>query len=948
MRRNTVIQWLNVLFLLTAIGLAGCGDEWIVKDDATPEGMERVRLTFSIKGIPQKAGITTRGTEDGTSAEFGISRVYIHIYDTAGSEIHTSGPLTVTVSASSEAGIDADVLGAYVPKGKLSHGASYKIMVAATNDYTSIPALTGKAYPAPVDYMSGVGDLTYDAATENYTGEVCLYRGVAKVRAAFLVADDAVPSGLNIDVDQVEFGLKNVPQKIRPLREEDAIWTTFATLNSALDGGVGRIDLPVVKTSALAAGFEEKDGIRYWPLYTYELRDKSDDPQKLYVKIPLFRMVGGQRIDIEPIERTFELRTTRDGANILRNYIYPLTITVKSAGVAELSTDMLEWDDCAVDGDILGTYLEATGIEMNQAGTLPLDYRTDGSRVYVDWSDMPATVKRSGTPLEADITYFDNQQSIPLEWTSAAGADKSYMGFVRNLKLKVGNIERTVEVSYIPTLTVDCHVIDMPLYSYVEGGTGSNNYNYYVTDAAKVFNTARILDDGAVSWLRLSDAQNYAAATLVTELTNSAGFIHCDENPYYGADRYAMIEYSLPDDTTHVCRLRVKQVVPVFVGYWGEWLQVTRFTTTHYYNEALYVEQIEEYGRGLVPYTSNGSPIVYNTEYDFWNGYTATFSAYQPDKHDNYLEANYSVMNYCAAKNRTDANGNIAAADKNWFAPSQYQLTGMIGLADRYDKKLAQSMNRPSWHYSVTDGSRGNGNGALGVGFSACRIGCINWGEWDLNSVRCVRTVGVRGRIEVNQVTKSVQGATGTSTSVSYQMMDLTPLPASYYSVRTLSLAKGSALGDASSEQNTAYKKLRIAKKYATTGTGSSATKVSMNWARAVGLPDTYNSQSAATATASEMAYTGCNGYWEDDESEKGTWRLPTAREAAIICTFASEISDCWMDADVDSWTQTEFNKSRATFVECARTDAMKLYMHDGGGAKTGLKAVRCVREEGL
>lgn len=953
------IKFYHKLLLLTWLLClwAGCSDDhFLKKGEEVPEGMERVRIDLSGLGL-EKQTVQTRGMENGTGTESTISNVYIHIYKPDGTEIpglanpysvqgYTYGP-TLTGDAEDASGY----VSLYLPNGTMA--TDYTVLVSADHDIDLVPELNGSAYPAPPFYMSGIcSSFDYDASYYTYSANVWLSRGVAKVRASFSVSDDVVPAGTTIDLPNVTMQLLNVPARIRPFAPYDsyknppvAAYPSYVnTMQAGWSDATPRYDLPQKKVNEYTAGeIDFKNGKNYYPMYAYEnfVTDTYTGSVKLKVSIPLYRLVNGTKIYLKTQERTVSLKRDND-STLLRNYIYPVDFIVKSGETVEVYTDMLEWKEENF-YDILGTYLTASNVEMNQTGSIPCNFKTDGDTLFVDWSDIPAEVKRSGIATATpNVTYFTGlvaeSGSIPLQWNTTDGnVAKSYMGFIRNLTLRVGNITRQVEISYIPTLVVDCHVIDMPMYAYVEGGSSGNNRNYYgVEKANTVLATATIADSDQCPWLHLSPHKRYNAAEMTTSLSNSAVYIHCDENSYTSTDRYAVIQYTLPGDLdvngeAHRYELRIKQVIPVFVGYWGKYN-----TQSGYYTEALYTEQIEELEQGYVPYTLTYAPVRYT---DPWEGYGQTFAGYQPAAYDNYRSADYCVLNYCASKNRADANGNIATTDRNWFAPSEYQLAGMIGLADRYDSKLQQSINAmPVWHYASTDCNRGSGGGALGVHFGSNRIGLINYGQWDDNAVRCVRTCNVSGKIEVK--------------IPSYPVVDLQNLPGNYYSSTTLSLQKGATLGDTYSAANTAYKKLRIARYYArsseTPNIGYSTTSVRMTWAAAVGLPASFNNASATTATTANMVATGCNAYWEDDISEKGTWRLPTAREAAIIATLKGHLN-IYLGSE-EYWTQTEFyqtsyNRYDGTYIRY--NDNIPLYMHNANQAnKTYYRSARCVREE--
>lgn len=978
----TLLAWLPFLW-------AGCSDEDSRRnEEEVPEGMEKVAINLFGLGLDKQPVQKTRAMENGTETESTVTKVYIHIYKADGTEITgLANPYTVewysyAPSLTGDAQDASGYVTLYLPAGTMATDCT--VVVSAEEDsFGTMKVLSGSAYPAPPFYMSGICSSFTRDEYYTYTANVWLSRGVAKVRASFSVADDVVPQGTTIDLDNVTMQLLNVPSRIRPFAPYDSYKNPpvgsypayVQTIQNGWSDATGRVDLPERKAVDYAAGeIETRNGKGYYPFYAYEnfVTDTYTGSVKLKVSIPLYQQVNATKIYLKTLEKTVSLRRDND-STLLRNYIYPVDFIVKSGENVEVCTDMLEWENVTIP-DILGTYLTASGIEMDKAGSIPCNFHTDGDTLFVDWTDMPTEVKRSGTQvpgMSSDYTYFTGLTAqagnVPLEWTDAAKEDgvvkKSYMGFIRDLKLRVGNIERTVQISYIPTLVVDCHVIDMPLYAYVEGGSslidGSGGVSYYQWDDSKVLKKVSILSPSECSWLKLSTSRKYADGGMATTLVNTKAYVHCEDNPYYSADRYATIEYTLPNDQNaagadHLYQLRIKQVIPIFVGYWGK-------RVNDEYTEALYTEQINEMEYGYAPYTlSYSTPVVYTDSYE---GYDATFAGYRAKYYNvNYTKTGpgnnqadfYGALNYCASKNRDDGSGNIAANNQHWFTPAQFQLAGMLGLADRYDGQLAQPLNSlRTWHYSSTDNGRGDGNGAWGVNFMANRIGLINYGHYDDNLVRCVRTYGVKGKIEIRTVTETVtvMDSTGVSTTstVTNMILDLTTLPGNYRSNTSLNLSNGATLGNERSAANTAYKKLRISRDYASSGaimTRDVANGLpTMTWAIANGLRSFFNSRSASTATASYLINTGCNAYSEkSDGSDLGTWRLPTAREAAIMGVYAAKLGLADMD---QCWTQTDAygDPNKATFVQYQYSNNT-MYLHNEVGYKTRNLRARCVREE--
>ena len=89
-----------------------------------------------------------------------------------------------------------------------------------------------------------------------------------------------------------------------------------------------------------------------------------------------------------------------------------------------------------------------------------------------------------------------------------------------------------------------------------------------------------------------------------------------------------------------------------------------------------------------------------------------------------------------------------------------------------------------------------------------------------------------------------------------------------------------------------------------------------------------------------EAFYDACAAYGEEqDESDKGTWRLPTMRELKLICDRQSELTGVARLSESAYWSATGVSDS----------DAWNIGLADGSmdnSAKTSLCNARCVRDE--
>ena len=103
---------------------------------------------------------------------------------------------------------------------------------------------------------------------------------------------------------------------------------------------------------------------------------------------------------------------------------------------------------------------------------------------------------------------------------------------------------------------------------------------------------------------------------------------------------------------------------------------------------------------------------------------------------------------------------------------------------------------------------------------------------------------------------------------------------------------------------NTYGEKFRVASSDAKDKDGGSST---MNWYEASGMTDTNNNPNG---------YSACGTYSEDaSQLDKGTWRLPTARELILMSMRRDELTAINLERDIEYWSATSSNVRNYSYM---------------------------------
>ena len=258
--------------------------------------------------------------------------------------------------------------------------ASIEVPVGTFRDGDNIYVWANQEYPIEVTleeelttplYMSGIGTIRDRwGGGRDFETDVHLLRGVAKLRTVVRTTKRSVMGSWRINMDQVETQLLYMPSCIRPFAPFET--HRNPTINESWNNLYCRyIDCSLRYNywwlSSLLSSVELPidDGVNVdkvtetsYDRYIYEnwLENESEYDENanvtaLKVRIPLWNNETGEN---RIIERVIPIKTN-DSYRILRNHIYTVDIRVLSLDEVKIFTDMLDWEDVGVTGDIVGT-----------------------------------------------------------------------------------------------------------------------------------------------------------------------------------------------------------------------------------------------------------------------------------------------------------------------------------------------------------------------------------------------------------------------------------------------------------------------------------------------------------------------------------------------------------------------------------------------------------------
>ena len=313
-------------------------------DNMIPDGKERMELRLVIPGGKQPV---VRSIENGMAGENKVERLFMDVMNSGtviASRSTADGALTLTPT---------DVDSVYAVSTLFDIGtleAGYTLRVRANEDTPAI--ISGQ--PVSPFYMSGTGVIE-DGINRNFKASVHLLRGVAKLRTTDRTTSFTVPQELMIG--DVKIQVIHAADRIRKYAPFSS-HANEAVVENLPASSLNYPDYPEVSLYDILAHEQVEingEAITFYPLFVYENyleQEEEYDPAinvtSLKLTIPVTDGIASR-----VIERTIPVKA-EDSYRMKRNHIYSVDVQVLSLDEVKVFTDMLDWEDVGVTGDIVG------------------------------------------------------------------------------------------------------------------------------------------------------------------------------------------------------------------------------------------------------------------------------------------------------------------------------------------------------------------------------------------------------------------------------------------------------------------------------------------------------------------------------------------------------------------------------------------------------------------
>lgn len=313
-------------------------------DNMIPDGKERMELRLVIPGGKQPV---VRSIENGMAGENKVERLFMDVMNSGtviASRSTADGALTLTPT---------DVDSVYAVSTLFDIGtleAGYTLRVRANEDTPAI--ISGQ--PVSPFYMSGTGVIE-DGINRNFKASVHLLRGVAKLRTTVRTTSFTVPQELMIG--DVKIQVIHAADRIRKYAPFSS-HANEAVVENLPASSLNYPDYPEVSLYDILAHEQVEingEAITFYPLFVYENyleQEEEYDPAinvtSLKLTIPVTDGIASR-----VIERTILVKA-EDSYRMKRNHIYSVDVQVLSLDEVKVFTDMLDWEDVGVTGDIVG------------------------------------------------------------------------------------------------------------------------------------------------------------------------------------------------------------------------------------------------------------------------------------------------------------------------------------------------------------------------------------------------------------------------------------------------------------------------------------------------------------------------------------------------------------------------------------------------------------------
>lgn len=313
-------------------------------DNMIPDGKERMELRLVIPGGKQPV---VRSIENGMAGENKVERLFMDVMNSGtviASRSTADGALTLTPT---------DVDSVYAVSTLFDIGtleAGYTLRVRANEDTPAI--ISGQ--PVSPFYMSGTGVIE-DGINRNFKASVHLLRGVAKLRTTVRTTSFTVPQELMIG--DVKIQVIHAADRIRKYAPFSS-HANEAVVENLPASSLNYPDYPEVSLYDILAHEQVEingEAITFYPLFVYENyleQEEEYDPAinvtSLKLTIPVTDGIASR-----VIERTIPVKA-EDSYRMKRNHIYSVDVQMLSLDEVKVFTDMLDWEDVGVTGDIVG------------------------------------------------------------------------------------------------------------------------------------------------------------------------------------------------------------------------------------------------------------------------------------------------------------------------------------------------------------------------------------------------------------------------------------------------------------------------------------------------------------------------------------------------------------------------------------------------------------------
>ena len=471
-------------------------------DNMIPDGKELMELRLVIPGDKQPVA---RSIENGTAGENRIEQLYMDVMDGGGNPIEyrprSTGDGTLKLTHD---GDSVYVVSTLFDIGTLKDGYTLRVRANADEPHGII------GQPVPPFYMSGTGVIV-ERGYRNFRASAHLLRGVAKLRTTIRKTSSTVPQELTIR--DVKVQVLHVADRIRkyapfPSHANEAI--TNNKENGLEEYLLHYLDYPEVSLTDIALqeqGELDGEAVTFYSHYVYEnyLEQESDydidtNVTSLKVVIPV---TDGATSRV--IERTIPVKA-ENSYRIKRNHIYSVDVQVLSINEVKVFTDMLDWEDVGVTGDIVGTYFDIDR-SASKGITLIKDIADPVKLVKVDCHTPGRLRIRALQPNKTDLISTTDLQLYCNGITETDKlADNSGIydltaAQVMNFYCTTGSVPANFEGGFIEISSDNVHVVYIPIGSldtFIPLDTEGTS-NSYIADrgAASYSFTATIMGNGA-------------------------------------------------------------------------------------------------------------------------------------------------------------------------------------------------------------------------------------------------------------------------------------------------------------------------------------------------------------------------------------------------------------------------------------------------------------------